>query len=152
MLIHKRSLGDYARPQREPPTGHLASPKLPIREAPAISPRNHRSTLARIPATHPTPPRRKRHPPSVQPLRDYLFNRSKSLQGLPAFRCRFVDRGFARDRFQKLPSGQQIQIRQNRFKIQVCPVDDIGFGYSRLQADFEDLSDDLICASAGHQD
>jgi len=97
---------------------------------PAHPPRNPRSTLARILATHPTPPRRKRHPPSVQPLRDYLFNRPESLQGLPALLCRFVDvdRGLARDRFQKPPSGQQIQIRQRRFEIQVCPVDDIGFG------------------------
>jgi len=79
ILAHKRPPGYPDRPQRELPTWQPAFQVLPTsKRGPAIPPRNHRSTLARIPATHP-PPRRKRHPPSVQPLRDYLFNRSESL-------------------------------------------------------------------------
>jgi len=53
---HERPLGEYARPHESRRAG-MRHPRAANRKrAPAIPPRNHRSTLARIPATHPTPP------------------------------------------------------------------------------------------------
>ena len=53
----ERPSGDPTRPHESRRTGSQHSPELPTdKPAPAIPPRNHRSTLARIPATHPTPP------------------------------------------------------------------------------------------------
>jgi hypothetical protein len=43
----------------------------------------------------------------------------------------------------------RLRLRHSRFEIQVCLVGHAGLGYTRHQADFEDLSDDLICASSG---
>ena len=52
-------------------------------------------TLDRIHGSH--PPLTQTASASFQLVLDYLFNRSKSLQALPAFRRRFIDRRFARN-------------------------------------------------------
>jgi len=105
----------------------------------------------RLKAASSCTPTRGTHPASVRLLRHHLFDRSECLQGPLAFRRRFVDCKFARNHFQKPPTGQQTQIRHNRSEIQVWLVDHVGFGYSGFQAYFEDLGDDLICISWGHQ-
>ena len=53
---HERPLGEYARPHESRRAG-MRHPRAANRKrAPAIPPRNPRSTLARLPSTHPTPP------------------------------------------------------------------------------------------------